>query len=70
MLEAMDLPGLGAIGPELWLSIGALVLLMTGVFGGRGANTLVTGMAIATGQTRHMTRATVSTRPPINGMTV
>ncbi|MCB1386664.1 MAG: NADH-quinone oxidoreductase subunit NuoN [Nitratireductor sp.] len=43
----MDLPGLGAIGPELWLSIGALVLLMTGVFGGRGANTLVTGMAIA-----------------------
>ncbi|WP_075996414.1 NADH-quinone oxidoreductase subunit NuoN [Salaquimonas pukyongi] len=47
MLTALDLPSLFVIGPELWLGVGAMVLLMIGVFGGRNATTLVTGLAVA-----------------------
>lgn len=47
MLSALDLPSLGIIAPELWLAIGAMVLLMVGVFSGRNANTLVTGLTFA-----------------------
>ena len=47
MLTALDLPSLYVIGPELWLGIGAMVLLMIGVFGSRNATTLVTGLAVA-----------------------
>lgn len=46
MLEALDLPSLAVIAPELWLAIGSMALLMIGVFSGRNANTLVTGLAI------------------------
>ena len=47
MSTALDLPSLYVIGPELWLGIGAMVLLMIGVFGRRNATTLVTGLAVA-----------------------
>jgi len=47
MLEALDLPSLAIIAPELWLAVGAMALLMVGVFSGRNATTLVTGLAVA-----------------------
>lgn len=47
MLEALNLPSLAIIAPELWLAVGAMVLLMVGVFSGRNATTLVTGLAVA-----------------------
>ncbi len=46
MLQALDIPSLTIIGPELWLALGAMVLLMVGVFAGRNAATLVTGLSI------------------------
>jgi NADH-quinone oxidoreductase subunit N len=46
MLEAIDVPNLAFIAPEIWLSVGAMVLLMIGVFSGRSAITLVTGLSI------------------------
>ena len=47
MLEALDLPSLAIIAPELWLAAGAMALLMVGVFMGRNATTVVTGLAVA-----------------------
>lgn len=47
MLSALDLPNLAMIAPELWLAIGAMVLLMVGVFSGKNATTLVTGLSVA-----------------------
>ncbi len=47
MLSAIDLPNLAMAAPEIWLALGSMVLLMVGVFSGRKANTLVTGLSVA-----------------------
>ncbi|MFK7901232.1 MAG: NADH-quinone oxidoreductase subunit NuoN [Nitratireductor sp.] len=47
MLSVFDIPNLSFAAPELVLAIGAMVLLMIGVFSGRSATTLVTGLALA-----------------------
>lgn len=47
MLSAIDLPNLNMIAPELWLAIGAMALLMIGVFSGRSAVSVVTGLSFA-----------------------
>jgi len=47
MLSAIDLPNLAMAAPELWLGLGAMVLLMVGVFSGRNATTVVTGLSVA-----------------------
>ena len=41
------LPSLSLLAPELIVAVGALVLLMIGVFSGEKANTTVTGLAVA-----------------------
>lgn len=47
MLSAIDLPNLAMAAPEIWLALGSMVLLMVGVFSGRNATTLVTGLSLA-----------------------
>ena len=47
MSGSIELLNLSLVTPELWLAAGAMVLLMVGVFSGRSATTLVTGLAIA-----------------------
>lgn len=47
MLSVFDIPNLQLATPELWLAVGAMVLLMVGVFSGKNANTLVTGLSLA-----------------------
>ncbi len=47
MLNAIDLPNLALAAPEIWLALGAMALLMVGVFSGRNAATLVTGLSVA-----------------------
>ncbi|MEM8750056.1 MAG: NADH-quinone oxidoreductase subunit NuoN [Pseudomonadota bacterium] len=43
----MDIPNLALATPELLLAIGAMALLMLGVFAGQGASRLVTGFSVA-----------------------
>ncbi len=38
---------LSLVGPELMLAVGAMALLMIGVFSGERASTVVTGLAVA-----------------------
>lgn len=47
MLALFDTPNLQLLGPELWLVIGAMVLLMIGVYSGKGAASLISGLSIA-----------------------
>jgi len=43
----MDIPNLSAAMPELWLAIGAMVLLMLGAFMGEASSRVVTGLSVA-----------------------
>ena len=43
----MDIPNLSAALPELWLAIGAMALLMLGVFAGESSSRIVTGLSVA-----------------------
>jgi NADH-quinone oxidoreductase subunit N len=45
-MNAIDLSNLSMLTPELWLAFGSMVLLMIGVFAGRSATTLVTGLSM------------------------
>lgn len=47
MQSVMEIQNLGLLVPELWLAIGAMVLLLIGVFAGPRSVTQVTGLAIA-----------------------
>jgi NADH-quinone oxidoreductase subunit N len=48
MLETvMSTQNLALLGPELWLALGALVLLMVGVFSGERSSSKVTGLSLA-----------------------
>ena len=44
---AMDIPNLALATPELMLGIGAMVLLMVGVFMGETSTRIVTGLSVA-----------------------
>ena len=44
---AMDIPNLALATPELLLGVGAMVLLMIGVFVGDASNRIVTGLSVA-----------------------
>ncbi len=47
MQPVIDIPNLALAIPELWLAIGALVLLMVGTFAGKSSTRLVTGLSVA-----------------------
>ncbi len=47
MQSVMEIQNLGLLVPELWLAIGAMVLLLIGVFAGPRSTTQVTGLSIA-----------------------
>lgn len=47
MLSVFEIPNVNLATPEIVLGIGAMILLMVGVFVGRSANTIVTGLALA-----------------------
>ena len=44
---AMDIPNLALATPELLIGVGAMVLLMIGVFVGETSNRVVTGLSMA-----------------------
>jgi len=43
----VDIPNWQYAAPELWLGIGAMALLMLGVFIGDSSSRLVTGLSVA-----------------------
>lgn len=47
MLSVFEIPNVNFATPEIVLAIGAMALLMVGVFAGRSANSLVTGLSLA-----------------------
>ena len=42
----LEMPELGLLGAELWLAIGAMAILMFGVFAGERSSSQVTGLSI------------------------
>jgi len=46
-MDFSQIPNLALAAPELWLAVGALALLMIGVFSGEGATRVVTGLSVA-----------------------
>jgi NADH-quinone oxidoreductase subunit N len=47
MQPVIDIPNLALAFPELWLAVGAMVLLMIGTFAGKSSTRLVTGLSVA-----------------------
>ncbi len=47
MQPVIDIPNLALAYPELWLAVGAMVLLMIGTYAGAASTRLVTGLSVA-----------------------